>query len=311
MLRLSPRLPRWAPFARRALSTHTAGVLERLGLSTTSPIPGVFNGTWGGAGPLIEARSCATGEVLAQVRTASKEDVAQTLELSRAAYRTWRNVPAPRRGEVLRQIREKMTLATEDLGFLVTIEMGKIKSEGRGEVQEALDVCDWAVGLSRGGLVGSVVPSERSKHFITEVANPLGVVGVVTAFNFPVAVHMWNYALSSVVGNATVWKPAPSTSLCAIATTRIIAGVLEKNGFPGAIASLLCGGGEPGKALVESRDVDLLSFTGSEARGREVAMTVAGRFGKSLLELGGNNVGRRMSCLSCADPFSEGHRRAP
>lgn len=155
-------------------------------------------------------------------------------------------------------------------------------------MQEFVDVMDYAVGLSR-SFGGTVVQSEREKHFITEVANPLGVVGVISAFNFPNAVFGWNMSLAFITGNATVWKPAPTTPLTAIATTKILQSVLEANKLPAALAALVCGGGEAGDALVSDKRVDLLSFTGSEARGRDVSMKVASRFGQSLLELGGNN----------------------
>jgi len=151
--------------------------------------------------------------------------------------------------------------------------------EGVGEVVEATDIYDFAVGLSR-SLNGTVVPSERPGHMLMEVANPLGTVGVISAFNFPVAVHAWNFALSFISGNATIWKPAPSTSLCGIASTKIIASVLEENNLPRALASLVCGQEEVGRALSESSSVDLLSFTGSERIGKVVGEVVQGRFGK-------------------------------
>jgi aldehyde dehydrogenase family 7 protein A1 len=164
---------------RRLLSTHASAVFARLGLSTTDEIPGVYNGSWGGTGSLQPSLNPSTGETLALVRQASSNDVEATLAASRAAYRVWRHVPAPKRGEVLRQIRGALSERIDDLGDLVSLEMGKIRSEGKGEVQEIVDVLDYAVGLSR-SFGGTVVPSEREKHFITEVANPLGVVGVVS-----------------------------------------------------------------------------------------------------------------------------------
>ncbi|GAA6034396.1 hypothetical protein JCM8097_002704 [Rhodosporidiobolus ruineniae] len=255
-------------------------------------VPGVFYSRekgWGGSGPVEPCYNPATGEVLAQVQTASAADVDSAVSAARAAYKKWRNVPGPKRGEVLRQIRVALNDRIDDLGALVSLEMGKVSSEGKGEVQEFVDEMDLAVGLSR-QIGGTIVASERPKHQLMEVANPLGVVGVVTAFNFPVAVYGWNFSLAFITGNASVWKPAPTTPLTAIATTRIIQDVLEKNGLDAALSALTCGGAEPGQALVNNKHVDLLSFTGSEARGREVSMQVAGRFGKSLLELGGNNA---------------------
>ncbi|KAF8884234.1 NAD-aldehyde dehydrogenase [Gymnopilus junonius] len=230
-----------------------------------------------------------TGEELARVLSASPAELHEAVERSREAYTHFRNVPAPRRGEILRQIREALAAKREDLGALVSLEMGKIRTEGVGEVQEFVDICDYAVGLSR-MMNGRVVASERPGHSILEVPNPLGVVAVLSAFNFPVAVYGWNLALSLAAGNATIWKPSPTTPLCSIAVTKIVSGVLENNGIPGAVASLVTGGKETGKALVESRDVELVSFTGSEHVGRSVGKAVAERFGKVILELGGNNA---------------------
>ncbi|KAG6816791.1 hypothetical protein H0H87_002947 [Tephrocybe sp. NHM501043] len=182
-----------------------------------------------------------------------------------------------------------ISLQRDELGALVSLEMGKIKTEGVGEVQEFIDICDYGVGLSR-MMNGNVVASERPGHSILEVPNPLGVVAVLSAFNFPVAVYGWNLALSLAAGNATIWKPSPSTPLCSIAVTKIVARVLEENGIPGAVAGLVTGGKEPGVALAESRDIELVSFTGSEHIGRIVGKTVMSRFGKTILELGGNNA---------------------
>ncbi|KAF9530542.1 NAD-aldehyde dehydrogenase [Crepidotus variabilis] len=273
----------------RALSTRASTVLQSLGLPTSGELAGVYDGQWKGSGEVMESRCPATGEVLANVRTASPQELHETIEKSRAAYRQFRNVPAPRRGEILRQIREELAAKRDNLGALVSLEMGKIKTEGVGEVQEFVDICDYAVGLSR-MMNGRVVASERPGHVIYEVPNPLGVVGVLSAFNFPVAVYGWNLALSLAAGNATVWKPSPTTPLCSIAVSKIIAGVLERNNIPGAVASLVTGDKETGKDLVKSRDVELVSFTGSEAVGRNVGEKVASRFGKVILELGGNNA---------------------
>lgn len=169
-------------------SAPHAALFQRLGLSTTSPNEGVYDGSnWKASGPVVDSINPATGGVLASVREASAEDVQRTLAASRAAFEQWRRVVAPARGEVVRQIRNAIADALPDLGALITLEMGKIASEGRGEVQEFVDVADYAVGLSR-SIGGSVIPSERNKHFIAEVSNPLGVVGCITAFNFPIAV---------------------------------------------------------------------------------------------------------------------------
>ncbi|KDQ56899.1 hypothetical protein JAAARDRAFT_36372 [Jaapia argillacea MUCL 33604] len=275
--------------ATRLLSTRAADILSSLDIPTSVELPGVYDGNWVGNGDIMESVCPTTGEVLARVKTASPEELQHALIKSREAYRFFRTVPAPRRGEILRQIRQALSDKRDALGALVSLEMGKIRTEGVGEVQEFVDICDYAVGLSR-MMNGNVVSSERPGHTILEVPNPLGVVAVLSAFNFPVAVYGWNLALSMAAGNATLWKPSPSTPLCSIAVTKIVAGVLEKNGIPGAVAGLVTGGKDVGEAVVESRDVDMVSFTGSEAIGRIVGKTVQSRFGKILLELGGNNA---------------------
>jgi len=177
----------------------------------------------------------------------------------------------------------------EPLGKLVSMEMGKIVPEGVGEVQEYVDICDYALGLSR-MLPGHIFPSERPGHALLECYNPLGVIGIITAFNFPVAVFGWNNAIAMVCGNAMIWKGAPSTPLVSVATTKIVTSVLEKNGFPGAIVSLCQGGTDVGQAISEDHRIKLVSFTGSTPVGKKVAVTVQERFGKHLLELGGNNA---------------------
>ncbi|KAK2460778.1 hypothetical protein APHAL10511_007248 [Amanita phalloides] len=275
--------------ATRGLSHRASGILSSLGFSSTDDIPGVYDGQWGGSGDVLTSVCPTTGEVLARVRSASPQELHETIERTREAYKLFRDVPAPRRGEILRQIREALAAKRSELGALISLEMGKIKTEGIGEVQEFVDICDYAVGLSR-MMNGSVIASERPGHTILEVPNPLGVVAVLSAFNFPVAVYGWNLALSMAAGNATLWKPSPTTPLCSIAVTTIISKVLEQNNLPGAVASLVTGGKECGEAVVESRDVELVSFTGSENVGRIVGKHVASRFGKVILELGGNNA---------------------
>lgn len=186
-------------------------------------------------------------------------------------------------------MRESLSHKRDALGKLVSLEMGKILPEGVGEVQEYIDICDYAVGLSR-MFSGKVIPSERPNHFLMEQWNPLGTVGVISAFNFPVAVYGWNSAIGLVCGNVMLWKGAPSTALCSVAVTKILADVLEKNNLPGAICSLVSGGADIGEAMAKDSRVDLLSFTGSTSVGRKVGVTVQERFGKHLLELGGNNA---------------------
>ncbi|KAF9445041.1 NAD-aldehyde dehydrogenase [Macrolepiota fuliginosa MF-IS2] len=275
--------------ANRALSTRASNILSALGISPEGEIHGVYDGQWRGSGEIMTSTCPTTGEELARIRTATKEELREALERTREAYTIFRNVPAPKRGEILRQIREALSAKRDELGALVTLEMGKIRTEGVGEVQEFVDICDYAVGLSR-MMNGRVIASERPEHSILEVPNPLGVVAVLSAFNFPVAVYGWNLALSMASGNATIWKPSPTTPLCSIAVTKIIAGVLENNGVPGAVASLVTGGKDTGEALVNDPKVELVSFTGSETVGRIVGQAVMSRFGKTILELGGNNA---------------------
>ncbi|OWZ74070.1 hypothetical protein AYX14_00558 [Cryptococcus neoformans] len=275
----------------RPLSTRAHAVLSALNIpvDNTAPIPGVFDGQWKGSGEEIVSRCPATGEILARVKSASVEETQAAIAKSKEAYRLVRSMPAPKRGEVVRQIREALEAKVSELGNLVSLEMGKIKSEGKGEVQEFIDVCDFATGLSR-TMTGRVLPSERPEHVIYEIPNPLGVVGILSAFNFPVAVYGWNLTVALATGNSTIWKPAPSTPLTAIAVTRLIQPVLEKNGLPGATAALVCGGVDVGRTIVGNEDIPLVSFTGSEKVGKEVSKAVSDRFGKTILELGGNNA---------------------
>ncbi|PFH53437.1 hypothetical protein AMATHDRAFT_54467 [Amanita thiersii Skay4041] len=273
----------------RSLSTRASTVLSSFGISSTNELLGVYDGQWRGSGDIITSTCPTTGEVLARVKTASPQELRDAIQRTREAYKIFRNIPAPRRGEILGQIRQALAAKRSELGALVSLEMGKIRTEGIGEVQEFVDICDYAVGLSR-MMNGRVVASERPGHSILEVPNPLGVVAVLSAFNFPVAVYGWNLALSMAAGNATIWKPSPSTPLCSIAVTKIVSRVLEDNGVPGAVAGLVTGGKDCGETLVGSQEVELVSFTGSEAVGQIVSRNVASRFGKVILELGGNNA---------------------
>lgn len=204
--------------------------------------------------------------------------------------KAWANTPAPARGEVVRKLGLKLREKQEDLGALISLEMGKIKTEGVGEVQEYIDMCDLAVGMSR-QLPGQVLPSERQDHTMLEVWNPLGQVGIISAFNFPCAVAGWNTSVSMVCGNTQIWKGASSSSLVTIAQTKLLNEVLAECGFPGSIATMCQGSGATvGQRLIEDKRLNLISFTGSTSIGRGVASTVAGRFGSSILELGGNNA---------------------
>ncbi|RKP23587.1 alpha-aminoadipic semialdehyde dehydrogenase-like protein [Syncephalis pseudoplumigaleata] len=284
---------------RRYSSSASAGiarrVLQELGLKDENP--GVYNGRWTGSGQLVESVNPATGEVLGRVSAGTMSELDETLKAMEAAKHQWREMPAPQRGEIVRQMREALAAKKEPLGRLVALEMGKIYQEGLGEVQEYIDIADYAVGLSR-MLNGKVIPSERPGHFMMEQWNPLGIVGVISAFNFPVAVYGWNSAIGLACGNPILWqvamlpnaKGAPTTNLCSVAVTKILADVLEKNKLPGAICSLVAGGADIGEAMAKDSRIDLISFTGSTPVGRRVALTVQERFGRVLLELGGNNA---------------------
>ncbi|PVU96678.1 hypothetical protein BB559_002298 [Furculomyces boomerangus] len=271
--------------------TGISSILSQLDLqpNSSNEFQGVYNGKWTGNGELVDSVSPATGETLGRVRFGSVSDLQETLALMDSAKKIWRELPAPKRGEIVRQMREALASKIEPLGKLVSLEMGKILVEGIGEVQEYVDIADYATGLSR-MLNGQVIPSERPGHVMMEVWNPIGIVGVISAFNFPVAVYGWNSALSLICGNPVLWKPAPSTPLSAIAVTKILQQVLEKNNLPGSICSLVTGGADVGAEMSNNKAIDLVSFTGSTKIGREVGLAVQKRFGKSLLELGGNNA---------------------
>ena len=228
------------------------------------------------------------GKVIAKIRVASKEDYEKSIKSMESEKMRWMKTPGPVRGEIVRQIGDAIRVKKEPLGLLVSLEMGKIKSEGLGEVQEYIDICDMATGMSR-TIDGKVLPSERPGHFMMEQWNPLGLVGCITAFNFPVAVAGWNAALAFICGDLMLWKPAPTTNLCAIAIQRIVNEVFAKFGFK-SIQTLCCGGADIGSLLVNDRRIPLISFTGSTAVGKKIAQDVSKRFGKSILELGGNNA---------------------
>lgn len=230
-----------------------------------------------------------TGERLAMVRVADAATTDEALDKAGAAFRSWRHVPAPRRGELVRLWGEELRAAKDDLAKLVTIEAGKIPSEGAGEVQEMIDICDFAVGLSR-QLYGLTIATERPAHRMMEVWHPLGVIGVISAFNFPVAVWAWNAALALVCGNSVVWKPSEKTPLTALAVQAVFGRALARFGdAPEGLSQLLIGGREVGEALVDDKRVALLSATGSTRMGRSVAPRLAARFARAILELGGNN----------------------
>ena len=241
-------------------------------------------------GGTLAARSPIDGAVLAHVPEASPADAAAAIVRAKAAFALWREVPAPRRGELVRLFGEELRAAKADLGRLVSIEAGKITQEGLGEVQEMIDICDLAVGLSR-QLYGLTIASERPGHRMLETWHPLGVVGVISAFNFPVAVWSWNTTLALVCGNAVIWKPSEKTPLTALACGALLERALARFGdAPAGLHQILIGGRAVGEALAASPDVPLVSATGSTAMGRALAPVVAARFGRSILELGGNNA---------------------
>ncbi len=262
--------------------------LKNLGIEANNP--GAFNGKWFGSAEKIDVISPIDGKVIASVNQATPDEYEQTVAAAHKAFKAWRVIPAPRRGELVRQLANALREAKADLGALVTLEMGKIRAEGEGEVQEMIDICDFAVGLSR-QLYGLTMHSERPGHRMYEQWHPLGVVGVISAFNFPVAVWAWNSALSAVCGNATLWKPSSKTPLTGIACTKIAAKVCERMDVDPAIFSLVVGRGSTiGEKLIGDRRIPLVSATGSCRMGYRIGEVVGKRLGRTILELGGNNA---------------------
>ena len=258
-----------------------SALLARLGLDSAALSTG--SGEW------IDVTNPATGSPLARVRGAATTDYERVMGRALDAAAVWRTVPAPKRGEAVRRLGEALRRHKEDLGALVTLENGKILAEGLGEVQEMIDIADFAVGQSR-MLYGLTMHSERPAHRMYEQWHPLGVVGVISAFNFPVAVWAWNALLAAICGNATVWKPSPKTPLTALAVQKICDAVVAADGLPPIFQLFIDAGTELATHFVDDRRVALVSFTGSTAVGRRVGERVAARLGKSLLELGGNNA---------------------
>jgi aldehyde dehydrogenase (NAD+) len=262
-----------------SLSAEAGPLLERLGVLPAQRTGGT-----------LTARSPIDGSTMAHVPETSVAEVEAAIARAKAAFAVWRTVPAPQRGELVRLLGEELRAAKEDLGRLVSIEVGKIVQEGLGEVQEMIDICDLAVGLSR-QLYGLTIASERPGHRMMETWHPLGVVGVISAFNFPVAVWSWNTALALVCGNAVVWKPSEKTPLTALACSALLERALARFGdAPEGLHTVLIGGRAVGEALAANPDVPLVSATGSTAMGRALAPVLAARFGRSILELGGNNA---------------------
>ncbi len=240
-------------------------------------------------GETISSYSPVDGKLIGKVRCTTKDDYEKVMSSATSAFKTWRTVPAPKRGEIVRQLGEKLRENKEALGKLVSYEMGKSYQEGLGEVQEMIDICDFAVGLSR-QLHGLTMHSERPQHRMYEQYHPLGVVGIISAFNFPVAVWCWNTALAWISGDTCVWKASEKTPLCAIACQNLTAQVFKENNLPEGISCVITGDYKVGEMMTTDVRVPLVSATGSTRMGRIVGATVAERFGKSLLELGGNNA---------------------
>jgi len=277
--------------AGRPHSSDGARTLAALQLGAVNPGTWCASRGWSAqtTGPLIDAVNPSTGALLAQVRGATAEDYEHVISAAVAAAKQWAKLPAPQRGEAIRLIGAELRAHKDALGSLVSLENGKIKAEGDGEVQEMIDIADFAVGQLR-MLYGLTMHSERRQHRMYEQWHPLGVVGVISAFNFPVAVWSWNAFLAAIAGNATVWKPSPKTSLCAIAVQKICNQVLERHSLPAIFQLFIDAGTELATRFVDDRRVALISFTGSTEVGRQVGVRVAQRLGKSLLELGGNNA---------------------
>lgn len=263
-------------------------VLSKLGISQANL--GTSTGShFFGKGHDIQSFSPVDGSLIASVNATPTEDYNKVIEKAQEAFRFWREVPAPKRGEIVRQFGDKLRELKEPLGKLVSFEMGKSLQEGLGEVQEMIDICDFAVGLSR-QLYGLTIKSERPMHHMQEQWHPLGIVGIISAFNFPVAVWAWNTTLAWVCGDVCVWKPSEKAPLCGIACQNIIADVLKENNMPEGISCLINGDYKVGELLTKDERVALISATGSTRMGRIVGAEVAKRFGKTILELGGNNA---------------------
>ncbi|MDP3522773.1 MAG: aldehyde dehydrogenase family protein, partial [Hydrogenophaga sp.] len=269
--------------ATPSLISEVDALLQRLGVSRTAY-----------TGGSLPVRSPITGESIGAVPQATPAAATAAIAQAHAAFEMWRNVPAPRRGELVRLLGEELRAAKADLGLLVTLEAGKIPSEGLGEVQEMIDICDFAVGLSR-QLYGLTIATERPGHRMMETWLPLGVCGVISAFNFPVAVWSWNAALALVCGDPVVWKPSEKTPLTALATHAIAQRAVARfnaagGGAPDGLLALVIGQRDIGEVLVDDPRVAVLSATGSTAMGRAVGPRLAARFARGILELGGNNA---------------------
>ena len=271
-------------------NTDVRGLLGRLGIDPDAPNPGLYDGAFArGEGGTLTSFSPADGARLADVAQATRADYERAIGTGLAAFEDWRTTPAPARGEVLRLIADALREHKDDLGALVSLEMGKVLSEGLGEVQEMIDIADFGVGLSR-QLYGLTMHSERPQHRMYEQWHPLGTVGVITAFNFPVAVWAWNAFIAMVCGDVVLWKPSEKTPLTALATSRIVDRVLESTGRRGILNCVIGDVAEVGEPMLDDGRVPLVSATGSCRMGKIVGPRVAARLGRTLLELGGNNA---------------------
>jgi aldehyde dehydrogenase (NAD+) len=264
-------------------------IMDELGLSGTLQGAGTGNKWLNTSGAVLESYSPIDGALIGKVKQATAEEYESVVKAAVKAFPEWRTWPAPRRGEIVRQIGEELRKYKEPLGKLVSYEMGKIYQEGLGEVQEMIDICDFAVGISR-QLYGLTMHSERPMHRMYEQYHPLGVVGIISAFNFPVAVWSWNAMLAMVCGDVCIWKPSEKTPLTALACQHIIAPVLKRNGVPEGVSSVIIGDYRIGELLTKDARIPLVSATGSTRMGKKVAVAVGERLGRSLLELGGNNA---------------------
>ncbi len=269
--------------------TMIAEVLETLGIKKDNRGASTGSHWFNTRGEKIDSHSPVDGKYIASVNSASEVDYEAVVLKAQEAFKEWRKVPAPKRGEVVRQLGNKLREYKEPLGKLVSYEMGKSLQEGLGEVQEMIDICDFAVGLSR-QLDGSTLQSERPLHRMYDQYHPLGIVGIISAFNFPVAVWCWNTALAWICGDVTIWKPSEKVPLCAVACQNIAAEVFAENNVPEGVSSVVIGDLKIGQLMTSDKRVPLVSATGSIRMGKSVGETVAKRLGKSILELGGNNA---------------------
>ncbi|WP_070138391.1 L-piperidine-6-carboxylate dehydrogenase [Crocinitomix algicola] len=275
--------------ATMTVGTEIKEVLEQLGLKENNNGASTGKGWFSSNGEEIKSFSPVDGTLIGSVKSATLADYETAITKGQAAFKEWREIPAPKRGEIVRQLGDKLREYKIPLGKLVSYEMGKSYQEGLGEVQEMIDICDFAVGLSR-QLNGSTLHSERPVHRMYDQYHPLGVVGIISAFNFPVAVWCWNTALAWICGDVCVWKPSEKTPLTAIACQNITQEVFDANDVPEGVSSVLIGDAELGKAMANDKRVPLVSATGSTRMGKSVGEAVGKRLGKSLLELGGNNA---------------------